>query len=87
MIDHPNVLRLFDVFETDKSLFLVLEHVQGGELFDYLVGKGRLSPQEALSFFQQIISGLVSAQHSHRLNVYHNVTQKQKPKKKKKKKN
>jgi serine/threonine protein kinase len=58
VIDHPNVLRLFDVFETPQSLFLVLEHVQGGELFDYLVGKGRLPPSEALTFFQQIISGL-----------------------------
>eukprot|EP00163_Fabomonas_tropica_P010413 TRINITY_DN2053_c0_g1_i3.p1 TRINITY_DN2053_c0_g1~~TRINITY_DN2053_c0_g1_i3.p1 ORF type:complete len:664 (-),score=124.87 TRINITY_DN2053_c0_g1_i3:442-2433(-) len=59
VIDHPHVLRLFDVFETENHLFLVLEHVEGGELFDYLVGKGRLTPNEALGFFRQILSGLV----------------------------
>mmetsp|Transcript_21187 Transcript_21187/g.36379 ORF Transcript_21187/g.36379 Transcript_21187/m.36379 type:complete len:717 (+) Transcript_21187:149-2299(+) len=58
LIDHPNVLRLFDVFETISHLFLVLEHIEGGELFDYLVKKGRLDPQEAHRFFRQILSGL-----------------------------
>ena len=37
---------------------LVLEHVSGGELFDYLVKKGRLTPREARKFFRQIISAL-----------------------------
>ena len=38
--------------------YLVLEHVPGGELFDYLVKKGRLTPKEARRFFRQIISAL-----------------------------
>ena len=38
--------------------YLILEHVSGGELFDYLVKKGRLSPKEARRFFRQIISAL-----------------------------
>lgn len=38
--------------------FLILEHIEGGELFDYLVQKGRLSESEALIFFQQIILGV-----------------------------
>ncbi|XP_056400118.1 serine/threonine-protein kinase BRSK2-like isoform X5 [Hyla sarda] len=38
--------------------YLVLEHVSGGELFDYLVKKGRLTPKEARKFFRQIISAL-----------------------------
>jgi serine/threonine protein kinase len=37
---------------------LILEHVEGGELFDYLVSKGRLTEVEALGFFQQIIAGV-----------------------------
>lgn len=36
----------------------MLEHVSGGELFDYLVRKGRLTPKEARKFFRQIISAL-----------------------------
>jgi len=43
---------------------LVLEHVSGGELFDYLVKKGRLTPKEARRFFRQIISALDFC-HSH----------------------
>ncbi len=38
--------------------YLMLEHVGGGELFDYLVRKGRLTPKEARKFFRQIISAL-----------------------------
>eukprot|EP00842_Homolaphlyctis_polyrhiza_P004792 jgi/Hompol1/5313/HPOL_004326-RA len=58
LIQHPNVMQLYDVYETGKELFLVLEHVEGGELFDYLVKKGRLSETEAVGFFQQIIMGV-----------------------------
>lgn len=46
------------------SSYLVLEHVSGGELFDYLVKKGRLTPKEARRFFRQIISALDFC-HSH----------------------
>ena len=38
--------------------FLIMEYVSGGELFEYLVNKGRLDEPEALRFFQQIIVGL-----------------------------
>jgi BR serine/threonine kinase len=58
LLDHQHVLRLYDVYETSKYLFLVLEHVEGGELFDYLVKKGKLDSQEAIIFFHQIISGI-----------------------------
>uniref|UniRef100_T1JDV5 non-specific serine/threonine protein kinase n=1 Tax=Strigamia maritima TaxID=126957 RepID=T1JDV5_STRMM len=56
LIEHPHVLSLTDVYENKKYLYLVLEHVSGGELFDYLVKKGRLTPKEARRFFRQIIS-------------------------------
>ena len=58
LIEHPHVLGLFDVYENHKYLYLILEHVSGGELFDYLVKKGRLTPKEARRFFRQIISAL-----------------------------
>lgn len=68
LIEHPHVLGLFDVYENKKYLYLVLEHVSGGELFDYLVKKGRLTPKEARRFFRQIISALDFC-HSH--NICH----------------
>lgn len=64
LIEHPHVLRLFDVYENKKYLYLVLEHVSGGELFDYLVKKSRLTIKEARKFFKQIISALDFC-HSH----------------------
>lgn len=64
LIDHPHVLGLSDVYENKKYLYLVLELVSGGELFDYLVKKGRLTPKEARKFFRQIISALDFC-HSH----------------------
>ncbi|KAI8930161.1 kinase-like domain-containing protein [Entophlyctis helioformis] len=68
LIQHPHVMQLFDVYETRKELFLVLEHVEGGELFDYLVKKGRLSEPEAVGFFQQIITGV---EYCHRHLICH----------------
>ncbi|XP_018115621.1 serine/threonine-protein kinase BRSK2 isoform X3 [Xenopus laevis] len=64
LIEHPHVLKLHDVYENKKYLYLILEHVSGGELFDYLVKKGRLTPKEARKFFRQIISALDFC-HSH----------------------
>ncbi|XP_046356807.2 serine/threonine-protein kinase BRSK2-like isoform X2 [Haliotis rufescens] len=68
LIEHPHVLGLYDVYENKKYLYLILEHVSGGELFDYLVKKGRLTPKEARRFFRQIISALDFC-HSH--NICH----------------
>ena len=58
LLEHQHVLKIVDVYENRKNLYLVLEHVAGGELFDYLVRKGRLSPREANKFFKQIVSAV-----------------------------
>nr|CAD2165394.1 unnamed protein product [Meloidogyne enterolobii] len=58
LIEHSHILQLYDVYENRKYLYLLLEHVSGGELFDYLVRKGRLMAKEARKFFRQIISAL-----------------------------
>ena len=68
LIDHPNVMRLYDVWETSTELFLVLEYVQGGELFEYLCEKGRLPTTEGLGYFQQIITAV---DYCHRFNIAH----------------
>ncbi|GJN88930.1 hypothetical protein Rhopal_001901-T1 [Rhodotorula paludigena] len=68
LIEHPNVLRLLDVWETGSELYLIMEYVEGGELFDYLVRKKRLHADEARHYFQQIISGV---DYCHRFNICH----------------
>jgi 5'-AMP-activated protein kinase catalytic alpha subunit len=55
---HPHIIRLYEVIDTPTDIFLVIEYVSGGELFDYIVSKGRLSADEARNFFHQIISGV-----------------------------
>lgn len=68
LIEHPNVMKLYDVWETSTELFLILEYVEGGELFDYLCNKGRLPPSEALGYFQQIIHAV---HYCHSFNIAH----------------
>jgi serine/threonine-protein kinase HSL1, negative regulator of Swe1 kinase len=68
LIDHPNILKLYDVWETSSELYLVMEYVEGGELFDYLVEQGRLPVPEALQYFQQTI---FAVDYCHRFNIAH----------------
>ncbi|KAF9266853.1 Pkinase-domain-containing protein [Marasmius fiardii PR-910] len=68
LIEHPNVMRLYDVWDLPDEIYLILEYVQGGELFDYLCEKGRLSVTEAVSYFQQIIHAV---DYCHRFNIAH----------------
>lgn len=68
LLTHPNVLRLYDVWETSKALYLVLEYVEGGELFDLLVERGPLPEAEAIKYFRQIILGTA---YCHALGICH----------------
>ncbi|GMQ10813.1 hypothetical protein CsSME_00053670 [Camellia sinensis var. sinensis] len=65
---HPHIIRLYEVIETPTDIYVVMEYVKSGELFDYIVEKGRLQEDEARSFFQQIISGV---EYCHRNMVVH----------------
>ncbi|KAJ7816621.1 Pkinase-domain-containing protein [Mycena leptocephala] len=68
LIDHPNIMRLYDVWETSTELYLILEYVKGGELFEHLCKKGRLPTEEALGYFQQIITAI---DYCHQFNIAH----------------
>ncbi|KAJ5066607.1 protein kinase [Anaeramoeba ignava] len=57
-LNHPNVLKLHDVFETSQKLYLVLQHIQGGDLSNFMKKKKSISREQILVFFQQIIYGL-----------------------------
>lgn len=58
MCTHPHIIRLYEVIDTPTDIFVVMEYVPGGELFDYIISRGRLPPDEARHFFHQIISGI-----------------------------
>lgn len=55
---HPHIVRLYEVVDTPSDLFMVMEYVSGGELFDHIVHKLRLREDEARRFFQQILSAI-----------------------------
>eukprot|EP01101_Sappina_pedata_P001407 TRINITY_DN11494_c0_g1_i1.p1 TRINITY_DN11494_c0_g1~~TRINITY_DN11494_c0_g1_i1.p1 ORF type:complete len:518 (+),score=160.23 TRINITY_DN11494_c0_g1_i1:96-1649(+) len=65
---HPHIIRLYEVIESPTDIFMVMEYVPRGELFDYIVSHGRLSETESRRFFQQIISGV---EYCHKHMVVH----------------
>jgi len=65
---HPHIIRLYEVIYTPTDIYVVMEYCKYGELFDYIVEKGRLQEDEARRIFQQIISGV---EYCHRNMVVH----------------
>lgn len=68
MLRHPNIIRMEDAYETPECVFMVLEMMQGGELFDYVVEKGTLSEVEASVIVRKITSAVA---HMHSMGVIH----------------
>mmetsp|Transcript_74549 Transcript_74549/g.155404 ORF Transcript_74549/g.155404 Transcript_74549/m.155404 type:complete len:516 (+) Transcript_74549:82-1629(+) len=62
-LKHPHVIRLYELLDTPTDIFMVMEYVSGGELFDHIVHRLRLREDEARRFFQQILSGVEYCHH------------------------
>lgn len=68
MINHHHVVSVKDVFATSAKIFIVLEFVGGGELFDKIANEGKLPEDKARFYFKQIVEGL---DHCHDRGICH----------------
>lgn len=68
LVKHPNILKLTDVFESEKHLYIVLEYAKQGELFDYLISNRTIPEDQALDFFRQII---LAIEYLHHFGICH----------------
>ncbi|KAI3921770.1 hypothetical protein MKX01_005459 [Papaver californicum] len=68
LIRHPNVIRMYEVMASKSKIYIVLELVTGGELFDKITSRGRLKEDEARKYFQQLINAV---DYCHSRGVFH----------------
>ncbi|KAL4469354.1 hypothetical protein ABPG72_005990 [Tetrahymena utriculariae] len=68
ILRHPNIIQLYEIIETQKQLYLIMEYAQGGELFDYIVKNQKINERESCKYIQQILSGV---EYLHNLNIAH----------------
>ncbi|KAG6740962.1 hypothetical protein POTOM_056434 [Populus tomentosa] len=68
LIRHPNVVRMYEVMASKTKIYIVLQFVTGGELFDKIASQGRLKEDEARKYFQQLICAV---DYCHSRGVYH----------------
>lgn len=68
LVRHPYVVRLYEVLASRTKIYIILEFITGGELFDKIVQHGRLSETESRKYFQQLIDGV---DYCHSKGVFH----------------
>nr|KAJ3419811.1 MAP/microtubule affinity-regulating kinase 3 [Polyrhizophydium stewartii] len=68
LLNHKNIVRLYEVIDTPDELYLIMEYVSGGEIFDYLVAHGRMKEKEARKHFRDIVSALA---YCHSMHIIH----------------
>ena len=67
-LDHPNILKLYEVFEDNRKFFLVTEYCKGGELFDEITNEGSFTEQKAAAYIEQVLRAI---SYCHGLGIVH----------------
>ena len=59
LVQHPHVVRLYEVIDTASKLYLVLEYADGGDMYDYIMKhEGGLAEEQAKKYFRQIVTAI-----------------------------
>ena len=71
-MDHPNIIKIYEVYESERSLYIIMEECKGGEIFDRIIehiqNKQMYSEKDAANIFQQVMSCI---QYCHNKNICH----------------
>ena len=71
-MDHPNIIKLYEIFESDRSLYLIMEECKGGEVFSKIIerinAKLMYSEKDAANIIKQVISCI---NYCHNKNICH----------------
>ena len=68
IVKHKYIVQLYEILETPQHIFIIMEYCEGQDILDYILTKGRLSENEALKYFQQLINALY---YLHSQNITH----------------
>ena len=68
MLRHPVVVQLYEIIESEKELYMIMEYARGGELFEHIVTHKRVREKDAARLLRQILSGV---EYLHKLRVCH----------------
>lgn len=68
ILQHPNIVKLYDVYTTATKIYIVMEFMPGGELFDYIVQQGTLNENQASTIVRMVTSALA---YMHDQNIIH----------------
>mmetsp|Transcript_49020 Transcript_49020/g.116631 ORF Transcript_49020/g.116631 Transcript_49020/m.116631 type:complete len:509 (+) Transcript_49020:143-1669(+) len=65
IMDHPNIIKLFETFEDHRNIYLIMELCSGGELFDRIIDAGHFSEVQAAILMQQIVRAIYYMHENH----------------------
>lgn len=68
IVKHPSIIQLYEIIETPKELYLIMEYADGGDLFDQIIALSKLPEAQAADYFAQIVLGL---EYLHSLGITH----------------
>jgi calcium-dependent protein kinase len=68
IVDHPNIIKLHEIYEDEKYLHLVLDLCRGGDLYDYILNKGSLTEKEVMIVMKKVF---LAVNHLHTVSICH----------------